>query len=81
VDDRLALMLQANALYRGRDAGRLAEPADSGGSSVHLSPGASYALSREWQVYGFLQLPLYQNVHGVQITARRALAVGVGTRF
>jgi hypothetical protein len=79
--DRLSLMLQLNALYRARDAGVLAEPADSGGRSLHLSPGASYALSREWQAYGFLQVPLYQYVNGVQITARRALAVGVGTRF
>jgi hypothetical protein len=79
--DRLALMLQLNTLYRGRDAGPLAEPADSGGSSIHLSPGLSYALSRDWQVYGFLQLPLYQYVNGVQITAKRALALGVGARF
>ena len=80
-NERLSLMLQLNLLHRARDAGNQAEPADSGGSSIHLSPGLSYALSREWQVYGFLQLPLYQYVNGVQVTARRSLAVGVGARF
>jgi hypothetical protein len=79
--DRLSLMLQVNALHRSRDAGTEAEPADSGGSSVFLSPGVSYALSHDWQAYGFVQLPLYQYVNGVQVTAGRALAVGLGTRF
>jgi hypothetical protein len=81
VDERLSLMLQLNALHRSRDSGRFAEPADSGGSSVFLSPGVSYAVSREWQVYGFVQLPLYQYVNGVQVTAQRAVALGVGARF
>ncbi len=79
--DRVALMLQLNTLHRGRDSGPLAEPADSGGISIFLSPGVSYALSRAWQVYGFVQLPLYQYVNGVQLTAGRAVAVGVGARF
>ncbi|HWA39726.1 MAG TPA: transporter [Burkholderiales bacterium] len=81
VGDRLALMLQLNVLHRTRDAGRDAEPADTGGSSAFLSPGASYALSRNWQVFGFVQLPVYQYVNGVQVTADRAVALGVGTRF
>jgi hypothetical protein len=79
--DRLSLLLQANAQHRKRDAGLEAEPADSGGSALFLSPGASYAVTREWQVYGFLQLPLYQYVNGVQITPRRAIALGVSARF
>jgi hypothetical protein len=33
------------------------------------------------QAYGFLQLPVYQNVNGVQLVARHAIAVGVNTRF
>jgi hypothetical protein len=79
--ERLALMLQLNVLHRTRDAGREAEPADTGGSAAFLSPGVSYALSRDWQVYGFVQLPVYQYVNGVQVTAERAVALGLGTRF
>jgi hypothetical protein len=80
-NDALSLMLQMNATHRKRDAGSQAEPADSGGTSVFLSPGIGYALSRGWQVYGFVQLPLYQYVNGVQIVAGRAFAVGLSSRF
>lgn len=41
----------------------------------------SYVLTRNAQVYGFLQLPLYQHVNGVQLTADWAAVVGVSTRF
>jgi hypothetical protein len=79
--DALGLMLQLNALYRARDRGANAERPDTGGKSIHLSPGASYALTDRWQVYGFLQLPLYQYVNGVQIVAERAVVLGVSSRF
>ena len=79
--DALGLMLQLNALHRGRDRGANAERPDTGGNSLFLSPGASYAITRDWQVYGFLQLPLYQYVNGVQIVASGALAVGVSAKF
>lgn len=79
--EKLGLMLQVNALIRGRDSGDQAEPGDSGGRSLFLSPGVSYALTPAAQVYGFIQLPLYQYVNGVQLTARRAVALGLSTRF
>lgn len=79
--DKASLLLQLNALWRGRDSGAQAESDDSGGRAFFLSPGASYALNNDVQVYAFLQLPLYQYVNGVQLTARRALALGVSARF
>lgn len=79
--DRFALMLQVNALWKGRDSGNQAEPEDSGGKFVFLSPGLSYAFSRTMQAYAFVQLPLYQNVNGVQLVANRAFAVGLSARF
>jgi hypothetical protein len=33
------------------------------------------------QVYGFYQQPIYQNVNGVQLVARRAFMVGLSGRF
>ncbi len=74
-------MLQLNLSVKDRDRGPEGEPADSGGSFVWLSPGVSYAVSRETQIYGFLQLPLYQHVNGVQLTANWTLAAGVHWRF
>ena len=81
VGDRLGVLLQLNALFRARDQGREAEPEDTGGRFLFLSPGLSYAFSRQWQAYAFVQLPLYQDVNGVQLVARQALAVGLNTRF
>jgi len=77
----LSAMLQLNFLYKGRDAGAQAEPDDSGGKFLHISPGLSYSFTQTFQAYAFIQLPLYQYVNGVQLTAQRAYAVGVTARF
>lgn len=79
--ESLSLMLQLNGLYRGRDAGAAAEPEDSGGRSWFLSPGVSFAITPDLRVYGFVQLPLYQSVNGVQLVARRAAVLGLTARF
>ena len=79
--ERLALLLQANVLFRGRDSGDQAEPEDSGGKSVWISPGVSYAVTKNIQAYGFMQLPLYQFVNGVQLVAERSFVFGLSTRF
>jgi hypothetical protein len=79
--EKLGVMLQLNFLHKSRDSGSNAEPEDSGGRFVSLSPGLSYALTPSLQVYGFLQLPIYQYVNGVQLTADWAVAAGISTRF
>ena len=73
--------MQANALWRGRDRGAEAEPEDTGGTSLFLSPGVSYSVGKALNVYGFFQLPLYQYVNGVQLTARKAFTIGVTLRM
>jgi hypothetical protein len=81
MSERLALMLQLNTLVRARDRGLEAEPEDSGGTFVFLSPGVSFAVTKAVQAYAFYQLPLYQYVNGVQLTADWAVAAGIGARF
>lgn len=81
VTDRLALMLQLNAHYKGRDAGDEAEPEDSGSRTLSISPGVTFAVTPALQVYAFVQLPLYQHVNGVQLVADRSYAVGVSAQF
>lgn len=78
---KIGLMLQLNALHRGRDSGLQAEPQDTGGRFLFLSPGISYAFTKGVQVYAFLQKPVYQHVNGVQLTADWSAVVGLGTRF
>ncbi len=77
----LSLMLQLNALHKFKDSGANAEPADSGSSTLSLSPGLSYRVTTGTQVYGFLQKPIYQYVNGAQLTADWSVAFGVNTSF
>jgi hypothetical protein len=79
--DRIGLMIQLNALYKGRDSGAQAEPEDSGGNFLFVSPGISIAVSKAFQLYGFVQLPLYQYVNGVQLTADWSVVAGISARF
>jgi hypothetical protein len=78
---RFAALLQFNTSYRGKDSGANAEPDETGGTFVHLSPGLGIALGDRTQLYGFVQLPLYQDVNGVQLTADWAAVAGVSRRF
>jgi hypothetical protein len=73
--------VQLNAQIKERDRGGEAEAEDSGGSFLWLSPGLSYALGRAAKLYGFVQLPLYQRVNGIQLTAGWTAAAGASWRF
>jgi hypothetical protein len=79
--ERWSLMLQLNALARARDSGVEAEPEDTGGRSLFIGPGASFAATNDVRIYGFLQLPIMQRVNGVQLVARRAVVLGLSGRF
>ena len=79
--DRLGLLLQLNTLLKGRDHGAEAEPEDTGGTFVFVSPGISYAFTSSVQAYGFVQVPVYQRVNGVQLVPDFAVAVGLNFRF
>jgi hypothetical protein len=81
VTERLSVAVQLNAVFKRRDSGPLAEPADSGGRSLFLSPGVSYAVGESLRVYAVVQQPLYQYVNGVQLTAKNAVVVGINGRF
>ncbi len=76
-----ALLLQLNGLWRGRDSGAQAEPEDSGGRYLFVSPGLSWTVDRNWQLFAIAQLPLYQYVNGVQLTASWGATAGVSLRF
>ena len=82
----LSALLQLNAQWNDTDSGEGAaltgalEPS-SGGRSVSLTPGVNYALTHSTQLYGLLQLPLYQYVNGEQLTPDSSFTVGVNHRF
>ncbi len=77
----LSLMLQLNLQHKSRDSGANAEPANSGGYSVSLSPGMSYRVAAGTSIYGFLQKPIYQYVNGAQLTPSWSVAFGLNKQF
>jgi hypothetical protein len=83
----LNLLLQLNAQHRSRDTGVNANPA-SGGHALQLSPGLSYAVAPQTQIYGYLQLPIIQYMNtdpadaaSGQLAAKWSAAIGVTQRF
>jgi hypothetical protein len=81
LNDSVSALLQLNLSHKSRDSGDQAEPEDSGSRQAFLSPGLSVALGRDARLYGFVQVPIYQNVNGTQLTAERAFVVGWGQVF
>lgn len=77
----VGLMLQLNYVVKGRDSGPEAEPEDSGQRQLFVSPGISWNLGRNAQLYAFAQFPVYQHVNGVQLTADWSALAGVSWRF
>ena len=81
-------LLQLNYQNNAQDSG-VAAPADAsgmpgtstGGRFLYLSPGVSFAVVPGTNLYGLLQLPLYQYVNGEQLTASRSFTVGINHRF
>jgi len=69
--------VQINARHVAPDSGANADTVSTGGSLVYLSPGAIVPVGERASVYGFVQVPLYQNVRGVQLTPRYSASIGV----
>lgn len=87
ISPSLNALLQLNAQHRARDTGSNANVA-SGGYSWNLSPGLSYAITPQTQLYGVVQVALKQYANtdpadpaSGQLTAPWSLAAGVGHRF
>lgn len=53
----------------------------TGGRYVYLSPGLRVAMSRRTSIYGFLQLPIYQHVNGIQLTSKANYLAGIRRSF
>ena len=70
--EKLQFLLQTNARFRGKDdVGKTDALRDhTGGSFVYVSPGLRSALSFETAIYGYVQIPVYQRVNGLNIASR-----------
>lgn len=70
---------QMNGRFQGfADVGATGEPRENtGGTWIFASPGANIQLSEVFSAFGVFQIPIYQNVHGIQQTARVNLQFGI----
>jgi hypothetical protein len=75
--DRVTPHVQINIRAEKRESGANADVDNSGATLAYLSPGATITLTKSAKIYGFFQLPLYQNVNGFQIEPRYTVSVGV----
>ena len=73
--------LQLNYQVRARDRGIAADPGDTGGRALYISPGVSFSAGHGWHAFAFVQLPVYRYVNGLQLTPRRILSVGASYSF
>ena len=81
-------MLQLNVVHRLADTGPAATPADpltggaaTGGTLVYLAPGATLRTGGGTSLYGFLQLPVYQQVNSLQLAPSYTLTLGMRKSF
>lgn len=73
--------LQLNTRYVMHDTGAAADTVSTGGTLMYLSPGVVVPVSKRASVYGFVQLPVYQDVRGVQLTPRYTASIGARYAF
>ena len=82
----LNALLQLNGHWNAADGGSSApltaagDP-NSGGKAISVTPGLSYSLAAGTNVYGLLQLPIYQSVNGQQLTASNSVTIGINHRY
>lgn len=76
-NDTFIPQLQLNAKHGRPDSGANADTDNSGGTLVYFSPGLTVKLSKQLNAFGFVQVPLYQNVNGYQLAPRWTASVGL----
>jgi hypothetical protein len=73
--------LQLNVRTERPESGVNADVENSGATLAYLSPGLTINLTHKLQVYGFLQVPIYQRVNGFQLEARYTVSGGIHYSF
>ena len=82
----MSLLLQLNAQWNAADSGSSAPltvtgSANSGGDTLAITPGLSFSIAADTNVYGLVQFPLIQSVNGQQLTANNTVTVGLNHRY
>jgi hypothetical protein len=73
--------IQINARHAQKDSGLNASPDDSGGQTIYLSPGVTIPISEKVKAYGFVQVPIHQNLNGYQLAPKYTVSLGTRIDF
>ncbi len=73
--------IQLNTRMEKRESGANADVDNSGATLIYLSPGVTVHIAKSVQAFGFVQVPIYQNVNGWQIEPRYTVSAGVRVGF
>jgi len=79
--DDITPQIQMNARFVAHDTGANADTTSTGGTLVYLSPGLSVRVSKALKLYSYVQLPVYQDVNGVQLNPRWTASLGANYTF
>ena len=73
--------LQINLVRKMSDQGALADTADTAGTVAYLSPGLTFSVLHNTQLYGFVQVPVYSRLQGYQLFPRWTASIGASYAF
>lgn len=78
---RFTPQLQINIHSEARESGAQADHANSGSTLAYLSPGMGLRFTRHLDAFGFVQVPIYRRVNGLQLEPRIVWSVGMQYRL
>lgn len=73
--------LQMNLLHKTADLGAFADVLDTAGDVAYISPGITGTLFKSFQMYAFVQVPVYSHLDGYQLFPRWTASVGISKAF
>jgi hypothetical protein len=73
--------VQFNLIRKETDGGTVADYFSTGGTLLYVTPGALWDVTDQTKFYTNVQLPLYQNLNGIQLTPKYVASVGIRYSF
>ena len=73
--------VQLNFVDKRSDSGSAADTWSTGGTLVYITPGLLYTTTDATQFYANIQVPLYQNLNGIQLAPKFVGSIGVRLHF
>lgn len=73
--------LQVNSRFVKKDSGDASDQFATGGTLVYLTPGVIIPVTDKMTIYSTVQLPIYQDVNGIQLAPKYIFSVGAKFNF